>query len=182
MLQGREAGSTLIETLVVLGMMVVLMGIALPSMSSMITSYRALTLVNAFLSSLNFARSEAIKRNSRAVLCKSVDGLSCAEQGGWEQGWLLFHDVNNNAELDAGETVIERQGAVSGGLRLTGNTPVASYVSYSASGSAKLTSGAFQAGTFTLCRVPDAGAEVRTIVLSSTGRARTTKGVAGDCD
>ena len=93
----------------------------------------------------------------------------------------MFHDANNNAALDHGEQLIEQQGAVSQGLRLTGNAPVANYVSYSASGSAKLISGAFQAGTFTLCLVPVSGADVRQIVLSSTGRARFRRGSASDC-
>jgi type IV fimbrial biogenesis protein FimT len=67
------------------------------------------------------------------------------------------------------------------GLSLTGNTQVANYVSYSASGTAKLVNGAFQAGTFTFCLTPASGADVQQIVLSSTGRARSRKGVAADC-
>jgi len=34
------------------------------------------------------ARSEAIKRNARAVLCPSADGSSCEASGGWHRvGW-----------------------------------------------------------------------------------------------
>jgi type IV fimbrial biogenesis protein FimT len=93
----------------------------------------------------------------------------------------MFHDVNNNAALDDGEQVIERTGAMPDGLSLIGNTTVANYVSYSASGSAKLINGAFQAGTFTLCLVPVSGDDVRQIVLSNTGRARVRNGVPADC-
>ena len=74
-----------------------------------------------------------------------------------------------------------QQGPASNGARLTGNLPVANYVSYSASGTAKLTSGAFQAGTFTLCQVPGSSIDVRQIVLSATGRARTQKGSTSAC-
>jgi type IV fimbrial biogenesis protein FimT len=133
------------------------------------------------MADLNLERNEAIKRNARTVLCKSADGLSCTSSGGWQQGWILFHDVNNNALLDAGEQVIQLQGAVSQGLSLTGNTSVANYVSYSASGSEKLVSGAFQAGTFRLCLDPVSIIDVRQIVLSSTGRTRSKKGAAIDC-
>lgn len=181
MLQAGQVGYSLLELLVVLTVGAILLSIAVPSMTGMLNTQRSTSLANSFLSSLNLARIEAIKRNARAVLCKSADGLSCAGSGGWEQGWILFHDANNNAALDHGEQVIEQQGAVSQGLRLTGNTPVADYVSYSASGSAKLISGAFQAGTFTLCLVPVSGADVRQIVLSSTGRARFRRGSASDC-
>ncbi|MBK7989954.1 MAG: GspH/FimT family pseudopilin [Comamonadaceae bacterium] len=38
-----------------------------------------------------FARSsEAIKRNSRVVLCTSSDGSTCVTSGGWQQGWTRF--------------------------------------------------------------------------------------------
>ena len=175
------AGFTLLELVVVLAIGAVLAAVAVPPMHAMLNTQKVVSFVNLFVSSLHLARNEAIKRNARAVMCKSATGQSCTGSGGWEQGWILFHDTNNNAQLDAGEQVVLRQGAVSVGPRLTGNTPVANYVSYSASGGAKLVSGAFQAGTFTLCpeSVPDTG--VRLIVLSGTGRPRTQAGTPGDC-
>lgn len=181
MLQAGQVGYSLVEMLVVAGLVAILLSVAVPSMTAMLNTQKSVALGNSFLSSLNLARNEAIKRNARAVLCKSADGLSCTTSGAWQQGWIVFHDANNNAALDLGEQVIEQQGAVAGGLTLTGNGPVADYVSYSASGSAKLISGAFQAGTFTLCLVPPSSADVRQIILSSTGRARSRKGTLGDC-
>jgi type IV fimbrial biogenesis protein FimT len=174
-------GYSLVELLVVLTLAGILLSIAVPSMTGMINTQRSMSLGNAFLAGLNLARNEAIKRNARTVLCKSADGLSCTTRGGWQQGWILFHDVNKNARLDAGEQVIQLQGAGSQGLSLTGNTNVANYVSYSSSGSAKLISGAFQAGTFSLCLDPVVVGDVRQIVLSSTGRTRSKKGLASDC-
>ena len=176
-----SAGYSLVELLAVLTIASILLSMAVPSMTGMINTQRSTSLGNSFLAGLNLARNEAIKRNARTVLCKSADGLSCTSSGGWQQGWILFHDVNNNARLDAGEQVIQLQGGVSQGLSLTGNTNVANYVSYSASGSAKLISGAFQAGTFRLCLDPVVVADVRQIILSSTGRARSKKGLESDC-
>jgi type IV fimbrial biogenesis protein FimT len=176
-----SAGYSLVELLVVFTHSGVLVSLAVPSMTGMINTQRSTSLGNSFLAGLNLARNEAIKRNARAVLCKSADGPSCTTSGGWEQGWILFHDVNNNALLDTGEQVIQQQGPVSRGLSLTGNTNVADYVSYSASGSAKLVSGAFQAGTFRLCLDPVVVGDVRQIILSSTGRVRSKKGLESDC-
>ena len=171
----------MVELLVVMALGTILLSIAVPSMTAMLNTQRANAAGSSFLASLNLARAEAIKRNARVVLCKSASGLSCDLTGGWNQGRITFHDVNNNAALDADEQVIERQGAMPEGLSLTGNTQVANYVSYSASGSAKLITGAFQAGTFTFCPTPASSADVQQIVLSSTGRARARKGVAADC-
>ncbi len=180
-LHSCQAGYSLVELLVVLTLAAVLFGVAMPAMTAMINSQRSLALASALLSSLNMARAEAIKRNGRAVLCKSTTGAACTSAGGWEQGWIVFHDANNNAALDAGEQLIEQKGAVAPGLTLTGNTPVANYVSFSASGSAKLVSGAFQAGTFTVCLVPPSATDVRQLILSSTGRPRARKGAVADC-
>jgi type IV fimbrial biogenesis protein FimT len=176
-----QTGYSLIELLVVLGLTGIVMSLAVPSMTAMLNSQKSISLGSSFLAALNLARNEAIKRNARTVLCKSANGLSCTASGGWEQGWIAFHDANNNAVLDRDEQVIEQRGAVASGVRLTGNLHVVNYVSYSASGTAKTISGAFQAGTFTLCLEPVSVADIRLIVLSSTGRVRSKKGVSGDC-
>jgi len=180
-LPSLQLGFTLIELMVVLALGIVLMSLTVPAMTGMLNSQRVASLGSAFLASLNLARNEAIKRNARAVVCKSAAGVSCAASGGWEQGWIVFHDINNNAALDINEPVIEQQGAAAPGLSLSGNTPVANYVSYTASGSAKLIDGRFQSGTFTLCLDPVSSPDVRQIALPKTGRARIKKGTASDC-
>ncbi|MEO8855577.1 MAG: GspH/FimT family pseudopilin [Burkholderiaceae bacterium] len=176
----RKGGFTLVELALTLVLASILASIAVPSMSAMLATQRSNSAVNALFSVLNLARNEAIKRNGRAVLCKSTDGASCIHSGGWEQGWILFQDANNNTLRDPDETIIQSQSAASN-LTVRGNAPIARYVSYSASGTAKLTSGAFQAGTFTICQANGQGEDVRQVVLSATGRVRVQKGSAGDC-
>lgn len=175
-------GFTLIELLVTTAIASVLMAVVIPGMTGMLDTQRRISAVNSLLYSLHMARSEAIKRNGRAVVCKSASGAQCASGGGWEQGWIVFHDANNNANVDVGEPLLQHQGALGDRLRLTGNLPVARYVSYSALGTAKKVSGAFQAGTFTLCPVAGLPGTARKIVLSRPGRPRTAKGVPADCD
>jgi type IV fimbrial biogenesis protein FimT len=164
-----------------MAVMAILLTLAVPAFSEAMVSSRLTTLANSFLSNLYLARGEAIKRNSRAVLCKSADGLACAASGGWQQGWILFHDANNNAVLDASESVILTQPALPSGFMLTGNTHVAAYISYSSTGGAKLTSGAFQAGSLTLCSDSSSSINARKIVISSTGRPRIQKLSLASC-
>jgi type IV fimbrial biogenesis protein FimT len=172
-------GFTLPELLVTLAVMAVLLTLAAPALSAAFVSSKLSTLANSFLSNLYLARSEAIKRNARAAICPSADGSACAASGGWHQGWLVFHDANNNAALDGGEAVVQTQAALPPEFRLTGNTPVATYISYSPSGATELVSGAFQAGTLTLCHV--ASTQARQIVINSTGRPRILKTTVTSC-
>lgn len=171
----------MVELLVTLTIGSIMLSLAAPSLSSMLAIQRSNSTVNAMYTVLNLARNEAIKRNGRAVLCKSADAATCTASGGWEQGWILFVDSNNNAIRDAGETVIQVQAASAQSMRISGNAPVSRYISYSASGTAKLTSGAFQAGTLTVCQVNGTRGEVRQLVLSGTGRVRLQKGSPIDC-
>lgn len=175
------AGFTLVELMVVIAVIGVVAALAAPTFSSVANSVRLTTSLNALLSSLMLTRSEAIKRNSRAVVCKSATGSACASSGGWEQGWIVFHDANNNAALDADESVISRQQALPGLVHLRGNAPVVSYVSYTSTGAAGYTSGAFQAGTLTVCIQSESSGDARQLVISSSGRPRTVRTTVAQC-
>lgn len=176
-----SAGFTLVELMVVLALLGVLLAVAAPAFSGVVNSMRLSTTANALFSSLLLARSEAIKRNSRAVVCKSATALACTSIGSWEQGWIVFHDANNNAALDVGEAVISREQGVPDSIRMTGNSPVANYVSYTSVGSASYTSGAFQAGTFTACVQSASATEARQIVINISGRPRTVRTTVAKC-
>lgn len=179
--QPLPRGFTLIELLVVLVIVAVLAMVGVPSMAGIMDSIKLSSASNVFLSSLHLARSEAIKRNGRVVLCKSADGVSCASSGGWEQGWFVFHDANNNSTIDSDEAVIARTQPLLGNLRLTGNSSVARYVSFVSTGATKLVSGAFQAGTLTLCRLSASGGEARQIILNAAGRPRIQRVAVDTC-
>lgn len=173
-------GFTLVELLVVLCVAGVLLTLSVPSFGRIISSSRLTSASNALLSSMYLARSEAIKRHGRVALCKTIDGVACAATGGWEQGWIVFSDTNNNGVRDSDEPIIERiQGLTA--MRATGNSPVAKYVSYVATGTTRLIGGGLQAGTVTVCAEPGTSDEARQIVISSVGRPRIQKVSASVC-
>jgi type IV fimbrial biogenesis protein FimT len=143
----------------------VLVASAAPAVNSIGTSMKLSSFSNSFVSLMQMARGEAIKRNSRVVVCKSAEGISCTPVGGWEQGWIVFHDRNNNGARDTGETLIGRVQALPQPYRMSGNQSVARYISFSPDGSTRLTSGAFQAGTVTVCRQSADRAEARQVII-----------------
>lgn len=177
----RCAGWTLVELLVVLTLLGVMLGAAVPALSTALESRRMAAVGHALYLSLQLSRSEAIKRGGRVVLCKSGSTDACSRAGGWEQGWIVFHDINNNAQVDPGESVLQREQAVAAPLRIRGNAPVESYVSYTPLGHTSTTGGGLQPGTLTVCQ-PAAGASAALqIVISSSGRARTQRTTLDRC-
>ena len=170
------AGFTLVELVVILATAAVLLVLAVPNLNDATLNGKLRSQANAFLATLHLARSEAIKRNERVVVCKSADGEACVagnESAGWDQGWIVFHDHNSNGVRASDEDIIERHQPLAFGFSLTGNANVDDYISFSPSGATMLTSGAFQSGTLTLCRsAPTLASRWRKIVLSATGRAR----------
>jgi type IV fimbrial biogenesis protein FimT len=167
----KQSGFTLMELIITMAIAAIVLAIGVPSFQEMMRSNRLATQTNEFLGALALARSEAIKRGRRVTLCKSADGASCAASGGYQQGWIVFVDTNDNAAVDSGELVLRVKAAMEGDLTLTGNSTVQSYISYVAGGMSQLVTGGFQAGTLTLCAVPKA----RSIIINSLGRARVAE-------
>lgn len=73
-----RGGFTLVELLVTISLASVLLAIAVPSFRSLTISNRLTTQANEFAAAINVARSEAIKRNSSVVLCRSTSAAATA--------------------------------------------------------------------------------------------------------
>ncbi|MEE4379215.1 MAG: GspH/FimT family pseudopilin, partial [Candidatus Competibacteraceae bacterium] len=84
----KQNGFTLLELMVTMAIAAIVLTVAVPSFQGIILNNRIASHTNDFASSLNLARSEAVKRARRTVLCKSSDGATCdTSSAGWEQGW-----------------------------------------------------------------------------------------------
>ena len=167
---GRGSGFSLVELLIAVAIVGLLVLAAGPSYRSWIAAQQLANHAHFLAGTLNQARSEAIKSGSRVNLCKTRDNEQCADDGsGWEMGWILFIDENQDGEISAGETVIRTLGPPGNGITVRGNRPVADYVSYTSLGHARMLSGALQMGTFVVCKP---GQDALQVVLANSGRAR----------
>jgi type IV fimbrial biogenesis protein FimT len=174
-------GFTLVEFLVTLAILSVLAATAVPALAGFGQRLEMRRLSGDLLGNLYLARSEAIKRNGRVVLCKSADASSCASSGGWEQGWIVFHDSNNDGLRAPGETLLQAMPPLPSGWRLAGNASVARHISFDPTGGTRLASGAFQAGTLTLCRLSLAPTPARQLVINANGRPRVQDAAVDSC-
>jgi type IV fimbrial biogenesis protein FimT len=163
----RTSGFTLFELLITLMLVTLISAMALPQLSGLIDRNRLTEVSNTLHQALRYARSEAVSRNGRITVCKSADGLACAESGGYEQGWVVFVDVGVWGKLDSADTVLQ---VFSGNrdVAVSGNGPVRKYISFVGSGASQFANGAFQAGTISLC----SGGRSAKLILNRTGRVR----------
>ena len=109
-----QRGWSLVELLTVLAVSAILVMVAVPSLSAAFYELQVRSAAHEFAAWMTLARSEAIKRRQgRVVMCAASSSATCATGGGWRNGWLLFHDVNGNAQLDGGELVMRSQSGLS---------------------------------------------------------------------
>ena len=171
----RSYGFTLIELIVATAIAVVLLAVAVPSFQDASVASKVSDNANRLAASASVARGEAIKRNGPVVLCMSDNGGGCVTAGGWEQGWMVFHDANRNAAFDAGEAVIATEGPAPAGYRIT-----------EGSGTSLLTFQPTSIGTtmasWSICRAqPSVHAQQRQVDVGATGRASIKRISAGSC-
>ena len=166
-------GITLLELLVTLSIAAILLSLAVPSFSSWMTKNRLRTAAYDLLTDIQKTRSEAVMRSTRITLWNGADN-------NWASGWEIFVDSDQDGVHDSGETLLYTRSDRDGTLEITGNSSVATMVSYQPAGQSVLASGSFQAGTLTLC-----GRGINKayqIVISRGGRPRmiaVTRSAAG---
>ena len=161
----RGRGFTLIELLVAIAVASILLAVAVPSFRGLIASNRSSSDANALLSMFMLARSEAIKRNTVVVACKSTDGASCSTETtiGWDAGIVVFVDnVTTNDKIDSGETIIHVRVPLAQVSEMTGNSQIKDVMSYLPTGRGT------KNGTITID--PSESAHVRSLGISPAGR------------
>lgn len=164
----RQLGVTLVEALITVSIAGILLGAGVPSFGRMLAEARVSAEVEALIGHLHLARTTAVDGGSPTVLCPSADGLSCASDSLWHQGYLLFVDRNGNRAPDLGEPLLRhRPGAVDAPVSAKSSTS-RRLVRFDVDGSAGGTN-----LTITLC---DRGAQVapRAVIVSNVGRPRVS--------
>ncbi len=111
-------GFTLIELIVAIAVVGILVAVAVPSFASLVNGNRLTASVNELAAGIQSARMEAIRRNSRVVLCRSDNGSTCNAGAGSWKGWISFVDANADNAPDGGVGSILRAATVPGTVEI----------------------------------------------------------------
>jgi type IV fimbrial biogenesis protein FimT len=168
----RNRGFTLIELMVTLGVSALLLSVGIPEFQGLIRDNRLVTQYNQFVSGLNNTRSEAIKRGLDVTICKrNTAGSACNNAGNWEDGWIIFADLDDDGAVDGNETVLKVHEALDGSNTLrTGQNRI----TYDGQGFA-----VGFADTFRLCD-SRGSSNAKGLVISNNGRTRRAIDSNGD--
>jgi prepilin-type N-terminal cleavage/methylation domain-containing protein len=108
-------GYSLVELIVVMTIVGIVIGIAVPSYKYVTNSNRVSAEVNLFLGDLQYARSEAVREGSTVSVCQSTNAQTatptCSTSSGanWHTGWIVFSDVNADGTLNTGDQLLRAQ-------------------------------------------------------------------------
>ncbi|MBC7573164.1 MAG: GspH/FimT family pseudopilin [Herminiimonas sp.] len=168
-------GITMVESMVVLAITGILTMIATPSFVGTTQRFRVLGETNLLLTSMTFARSEAIKRGIPVTMCASSDGTSCLGTATWQTGWIVFTDVGADRTVGM---LLKVTPALKNSDSIAADNAVAS-VTFGHDG--------FTTGqnvgvvTFAIHTTPANSSATRCVAVSRTGRLETQSAGAGAC-
>ncbi|MDT8427355.1 MAG: GspH/FimT family pseudopilin [Pseudomonadales bacterium] len=178
MMKKRQTGLTAIEMLIVLAIAGILLAVGLPGFQATVARMTTNSQAKILLSSLNLARSEAIKRHSVVAVCGSNNGVDCAA-GAWNAGWLVFADNNADADgaagsVDPGDVVLRVYTELGSGSSLSYPSAVLRYDSQGFGLNIPTT----PLQRFLICPASGIGEYAQAIDISITGRgARNNTGL-----
>jgi type IV fimbrial biogenesis protein FimT len=176
----NQSGFSLIELMITISIFAILVAMAAPSFNNVIVGNKLASARDNLVSALQFAKTEAISRNTEVAICPSTDSATCSGSEDWSDGWIIYEDTGAGTTSTVG-TIIRVQAEVSNievvhnGHRNTLTPDL--FIRYIPRGYAS-DSSPIPAQTVGFCD-PEDRVEARTIIIGqTTGSARA--GVAAD--
>jgi len=162
----QSCGLTLVELLIALGIVAIVLVLAAPSFAALLQDTRLSTSFNALVSTLQHARSEAIKRGTSCVVCKGRPESGCNSQASWAEGWFSFVDSDGDKQWGDNEAQLWSHPPLAADMQVTlAAFPSANYLIYYPEGSASSN------GTFIFCDARGSS-HAKALILAKSGRLR----------
>ena len=95
--RNQQRGVTLLELVVVIAIVAIFATMAVPSLTTFVRDNQLTSARMQLVSDLNLARGEAIKRNTRVLVCSgdAITAGNCINGADWAvTGWVLCYDAS----------------------------------------------------------------------------------------
>ena len=174
--KGKSLGFTLIELMVTLAIIIIIAVVAIPGYADFQRSSELSSRTATFISAINAARGEAMKRGRYAMVVPA-DGAD------WSTGVMAFVDINRDQTFNAAvdPVIYSNSDAFPAYLGIASTSGTASlappYILFDPQGYPKLKNLTFSGLTISFARNDVSASKIpsqtRRIILSVTGRLRT---------
>lgn len=174
----RQSGFTLFELMIALAMVGILVGVAAPSFNNWGHQTRVVTTQNDFVTALNYARSEAVRRGRLVTVCSTSNFVQCDDaQGAFAGGWMAFTDSLGSQQGRVGndEEILQMwRGPGQNGVSFTSSGTDSAWITFTGTGLVSPNTGT---KTYFLQSVACTPEETkrRRITVSPIGAVRTDK-------
>ena len=169
------AGFTLFELMSALAIASILTAISIPNLRTFLQNNRLTSAANDMMSSVQRARTEAVKRQTNVVVCESPDPTAANPVCGAGLGWIIFQDTNGNWTSDgvATEPVLERHPVVDTSTLIRNDGNPVPVVAFTATGFVGAPGPLTPSRNLVFC--DSRGTHfARVVLISPTGRARAS--------
>lgn len=163
-IERHGSGYTVLECLIVVGILAILLAQGVPALRDYGLRQRMSAAMHALHSHLALARNDAVRFNVEIVACPGGKTGGCRPDGRWDEGWLVFEDLDGDHDYQAGERLLATEPGLE---RITiRSTTGRRYLRFAPNGSAP---GSNTSISFCDQRGPRAA---RKLVVSNLGRIR----------
>lgn len=105
----KKNGFSLLELMITLAVAAVVLSVGVPSFRAVVMDNRLVSQANQFVTSVNMARSAAVRFQRNATVCTSANFdaalPTCAPSTDWSNGWIVWVDKDRDLATDADEII-----------------------------------------------------------------------------